>query len=77
MDRAEVVRVLAERAVDTLAAADLTEQDGFVGRGVDSLAVIEWVLDLEEALGVELTEAEVTGCATLGELADVILAKRG
>ena len=33
---------------------------------LDSLAVIELVMDLEDALGIEVSEGEVTG--TLGDL---------
>jgi acyl carrier protein len=75
VERAAVLEVLVARAEDRLGAPGLTEDDAFLGRGVDSLAVVEWVLDLEDALGVELTEAEVLGVPTLGALADVIVAK--
>ena len=76
VDRAEVLQVLREKAAELLDAPDLTEDDSFVGRGVDSLAVVEWVMDVEDALGVELAEAEVLAVPSLGALADVILAKR-
>lgn len=35
---------------------------------LDSLAVVELVMDLEDALGVEVVESEVTG--TVGDLVD-------
>jgi acyl carrier protein len=76
VERAEVLQVLVEKAAELLEAPDLTETDSFSGRGVDSLAVVEWVMDVEDALGVELTEAEVLAVPDLGALADVILAKR-
>jgi acyl carrier protein len=72
MDRSEVVAVLLERAAERL--GELTENDPFQGQGVDSLAVVEWVLDVEDALGVELSEADVVAAPTLGALADVIVA---
>ena len=77
MTRDEVVAVLLERAAHALEAPDLGEGDDFRGHGVDSLAVVEWVMDLEDALGVVLTETEVGAAPTVGALADVILAKRG
>lgn len=76
MTRADVLAVLVERAALTLDAPGLTESDEFRGHGVDSLAVVEWVMDVEDALGVVLTEAEVAAAPTLGALADVICAKR-
>jgi acyl carrier protein len=75
MERAEVVAVLVAKAVELL-DAELTENDPFVGTGVDSLALVEYVMDVEDALGVELTEAEVLAVPDLGGLADVIVAKR-
>jgi acyl carrier protein len=76
VERAEVVEVLAEKAALLLEAPGLLEGDVVAGRGVDSLAVVEWALDVEEALGVELSGADLTAAPTLGELADVILSRR-
>ena len=73
--RDEVLAALVARAAERFGLPELTEDDAFTGRGVDSLAVVEWVLDLEDALGVELEEAEVLAAPTLGALADVIVAK--
>ena len=71
-----MIEVLVARAAELLDAPDLAEDDALTGRGRDSLALVEWVMDVEDALGVELTEAEVLGVPTLGALADVIVAKR-
>jgi acyl carrier protein len=76
MDRAQVLELLVAKAAELLDAPDLGEEDSFAGRGVDSLAVVEWVMDVEDATGVELTEAEVLAVPSLGALADVILAKQ-
>ena len=75
MDRAEVVSLLQGKAVELL-GAELAETDAFMGKGIDSLAVVEWVMDVEDALGVELTETEVLAVPSLGALADVIVAKQ-
>jgi len=75
--RDEVVAVLLERAAERLQAPDLGEDDLLAGHGVDSLALVEWALDVEEAVGVVLTEADLVGAPTVGGLADVILARRG
>jgi acyl carrier protein len=76
MDRAKVIEVLVAKAAELLDAPGLQEGDSFAGRGVDSLAVVEWVMDVEDATGVELTEAEVLAVPSLGALADVIVAKQ-
>jgi acyl carrier protein len=75
VDRAEVVSLLQSKAVELL-GAELTEADAFVGQGIDSLAVVEYGMDVEDACAVELTEAEVLAVPDLGGLADVIVAKR-
>lgn len=76
MERAQVLEVLVAKAAELLDAPGLGEADSFAGRGVDSLAVVEWVMDVEDATGVELTEAEVLAVPSLGALADVIVAKQ-
>ena len=76
MDRAQVLELLVAKAAELLDAPGLQEEDSFAGRGVDSLAVVEWVMDVEDATGVELTEAEVLAVPSLGDLADVIMAKQ-
>lgn len=76
MERADVMTVLVAKAAEVLEAEGLEEADSFAGRGVDSLALVEWVMEVEDALGVELTEAEVLAAGDLGSLADVIVAKQ-
>ena len=75
MDRAEVVSLLQDKAVELL-GVELAEGDAFRGPGIDSLAVVEYVMDVEDALGVELAEADVLAVPDLGGLADVVLAKK-
>jgi acyl carrier protein len=69
MEREEVQQVLREKALEVLGTEDLA--------GADSLAVVELVMDLEDAFGVELPEQEVVSAATLADLADVVLARLG
>jgi acyl carrier protein len=76
MDRAQVLEVLVAKAAELLDAPELGEADAFLGLGADSLAVVEWVMDVEDAVGVELSEAEVLAVPSLGALADVIVAKQ-
>jgi acyl carrier protein len=58
VERAEVLVLVQEKLPGT------TEETSL--EALDSLAVIELVMDLEDALGVEVVEAEVTG--TVGDL---------
>ncbi|MCW2545006.1 MAG: hypothetical protein JWM40_2558 [Frankiales bacterium] len=58
MERAEVLLLVQEKLPGSMEETPLSE--------LDSLAVIELVMDLEDALGVEVVEAEVTG--TVGDL---------
>lgn len=69
MEREEVQQVLREKALEVLGTEDLA--------GADSLAVVELVMDLEDAFGVELPEQQVVSAATLADLADVVLARLG
>ena len=51
-----------------ISADDITRDTTFESLGIDSLDMVEMVMDLEEELGVELeTEEKLT---TVGELAD-------
>lgn len=54
---------------------DITRDTTFESLGIDSLDMVEMVMDLEEELGVELeTEEKMT---TVGELADFAESKMG
>jgi acyl carrier protein len=58
MQREEVMALIQERMPDVTEDSPLD--------ALDSLAVIELVMDLEDALGIEVSEGEVTG--TVGDL---------
>ncbi|MCW2499794.1 MAG: hypothetical protein JWN87_1470 [Frankiales bacterium] len=64
-----MLQVLREKAREVLGSEveDLA--------AADSLAVVELVMDVEDAFGVELSEAEVGAAGTLADLADLVLAK--
>ena len=58
-----------------ISADDITRDTTFESLGIDSLDMVEMVMDLEEELGVELeTEEKLT---TVGELADFAESKAG
>ncbi len=55
-------------------AAEITPDSTFESLGIDSLDVVEMVMDLESELGMEL-EMEDENITTFGELADFIDSK--
>lgn len=78
MERAEVFQVMKDKAVEMLEvdAADVQEDKSFVeDLQVDSLSLVEYTMDLEDALGVELPEDELTGLTTIGAFLDLIMTK--
>ena len=57
-----------------LNADDITKDSTFESLGIDSLDIVEMIMDLETELGVEL-DMEDQKIATFGELADFIESK--
>ena len=55
-------------------ASEITPDSNFEGLGIDSLDVVEMVMDLESELGIEL-EMEDQKITTFGELAAFIDSK--
>ena len=57
-----------------LSAGDITPDSAFESLGIDSLDIVEMIMDLESELGVEL-ELEDQKITTFQELADFIETK--
>jgi acyl carrier protein len=57
-----------------LDASEITPESTFESLGIDSLDIVEMVMDLETELGVEL-ELEDQKITTFGEMADFIESK--
>ena len=57
-----------------LDVADITPESSFESLGIDSLDIVEMIMDLETELGVEL-DLEDQKIATFGELAAFIESK--
>lgn len=78
MERAEVMQVMRDKAVQLLEVeADAVQEDrSFVeDLQVDSLSLVEYTMDLEDTLGIELPEEELTDLKTIGQFLDVVLGK--
>ena len=54
--------------------SEITPESTFEGLGIDSLDIVEMIMDLESELGVEL-EMEDQKITTFGELAQFIASK--
>lgn len=79
MERAEVLQVLRDKAVEMLEVeADAVQEDkSFVeDLEVDSLSLVEYTMELEDTLGIELPEEDLVDVKTIGAFLDVILAKQ-
>ena len=80
MERSEVLDVMREKAVEMLEVEpDAVQEDkSFVDDlKVDSLSLVEYTMDLEDAFGIELPEDELTDLNTIGAFVDLIMTKLG
>ena len=68
----KLVKYAAKQLV--LDASEITPESTFESLGIDSLDIVEMIMDLESELGVEL-EMEDLKIATFQELADFIESK--
>ncbi len=78
MERSEVLQVLRDKAVEMLEVEgeDVQEDKSFVeDLDVDSLSLVEFTMELEDTLGIELPEEELTDVKTIGAFLDVIVGK--
>ena len=57
-----------------LDASEITRESTFESLGIDSLDIVEMIMDLESELGIEL-DLEDQKIATFGELAEFIESK--
>ncbi len=78
MERAEVMQVLRDKAVEMLEVeADAVQENKsfMTDLDVDSLSLVEYTMELEDAFGIELAEDELNQLGTIGAFADLILTK--
>ena len=79
MERVEVLQVLRDKAVEMLEVeADAVQEDkSFVeDLDVDSLSLVEFTMELEDTLGIELPEEDLVEVKTIGAFLDVIMSKQ-
>ena len=78
MDRSEALGVLTECAVEVLHvdATAVTEDARFKeDLDADSLALIEFVMALEERFDISVPEEELDGVTKVGQALDLVMAK--
>jgi acyl carrier protein len=78
MDRNEAFTVLQDCAVEVLhvdAAAVTPEARFKEDLDADSLALIEFVMALEEKLDISVPEEELDGVTTVGQALDLVMTK--
>ena len=77
MDRDQVSRAVLATAVALLEIDEtgLGDDTLFADLGVDSLALVEYALALEDVFDVEIPEEEVAELTTVGLLVDALLTK--
>ena len=64
----EVSKIIAKR-VDV---SGLKEEDDLSALGLDSLDLVEVMLEIEDALGIEFDSEEIAGLSTLKSVLDLI-----
>lgn len=67
----EVIKELESR----LGLKDLSEDSKLIDLGIDSLDVVEYLLELEEKYSIEFPPEEMQGLKTLGDLINLIESK--
>ena len=78
MDRNDAFSVLQECAVEVLHvdASTVTEEARFKeDLDADSLALIEFVMALEEKLDISVPEEDLDGVTTVGQALDLVMTK--
>ncbi len=72
MERERIIaglgRIMEESATEDVDWSTVTEVTSFDSFGLDSLAVLDLIFDLEQEFGVEIEAEEMMGMKTIGDL---------
>lgn len=69
MDTRKVVSEILAKRIDV---SKLKEEDSLKEIGLDSLDLVEVMLEIEDALGIEFDSEEIAGLSTLKSVLDLI-----
>lgn len=72
MDIKEEVRKIIAKRVDV---SELKEEDNLTVLGLDSLDLVEVMLEIEEVFSIEFSSEEIEECKTLKDVLDLISKK--
>ncbi len=72
MDTRKIVSDILAKRVDV---SSLKEEDSLKEIGLDSLDLVEVMLEIEDALGIEFDSEEIAGLSTLKSVLDLINSK--
>ena len=72
MNAIETVKNILAKKVDV---SKLKEDDSLTSLGLDSLDLVEIMLQIEDELGVEFTSDEIAGLSTLKDVVNLIETK--
>lgn len=72
MDTRKIVSDILAKHVDV---SSLKEEDSLKEIGLDSLDLVEVMLEIEDALGIEFDSEEIAGLSTLKSVLDLINSK--
>ena len=72
MDVRQTVSDILAKRIDV---SNLKEQDSLKDIGLDSLDLVEVMLEIEDTLGIEFDSEEIAGLSTLQSVLDLINAK--
>lgn len=72
MDTKKVVSEILSKRVDI---SNLKEEDSLKDLGLDSLDLVEVMLEIEDTLGVEFDSEEIANLSTLGSVLELINSK--
>ena len=72
MDIKKTVSDILSKRVDV---SNLSESDNLTKLGLDSLDLVEVMLEIEEELGIEFDSSEISEVATLGDVLKLIESK--
>ena len=74
MDRAKLIEMFTQTASEVAEKefSDITEQTVIADMGVDSLAMLEVVGEMERNLAIQIPDDKLVGIETLAQLLDVV-----
>lgn len=69
--------VVISVCMESLECSSVTDEDSFISLGGDSIAAIKASHALSKALGIEISQADVLDCPSLGDLVTLIQKQKG